>query len=318
MKFKWFNLAVVIMILGSASFSTARVKLGTPVKVDLSYLLPLVAAEEKGFWKQEGVEVEWVPFRGGPELTRAFAAGSISLGMNFLSGAIIMFSRFPAIILAELGLSQEWWLWVRGDSHITGAGALKRARIGVTRHGSMGHAYARAVLKALGLEEKEVKIVASGGTMESLAALRTGALDVMGASLATMALVEYQGTVRRLVRISDYVAEDPIIVFATRQFIESEPQVVTRVIKALVRTVGFVVTDPLWAKETLKRERGYPEQVAGRVMDSLKGSWHVTEGRINVKRIQEVKDFLVEYELVSKEKTPPVSQLYTGRFVRAE
>ncbi|MEE8450178.1 MAG: ABC transporter substrate-binding protein [Thermodesulfobacteriota bacterium] len=48
----------------------------------LGYDLLSWVAENKGFWKGQGLEVEWVPFVGGGRLYRAVAAGRINMGVS--------------------------------------------------------------------------------------------------------------------------------------------------------------------------------------------------------------------------------------------
>jgi len=41
-----------------------KLRFATTVKTHPILVMPVLAAEEKGFWKQNGLEAEWVPFEG--------------------------------------------------------------------------------------------------------------------------------------------------------------------------------------------------------------------------------------------------------------
>src|SRR5262249_11965383 len=58
----------------------ASVKVGTAVLGDYALAGPFIVALEKGFFGQEGLTVEFVPFRGGPNLVKAVIAGEVLLG----------------------------------------------------------------------------------------------------------------------------------------------------------------------------------------------------------------------------------------------
>ena len=58
------------------------VKIGTAVLGDFSMVAPIVVAQEKGFFRGQGVAVEFQPFRGGPDLVKAVVAGQLQIGVT--------------------------------------------------------------------------------------------------------------------------------------------------------------------------------------------------------------------------------------------
>src|SRR5262249_31801085 len=56
------------------------VKLGSAVLGDYSMVAPILVAQEKGYFRSQGVTVEFQPFRGGPDLVKAVVAGQIQIG----------------------------------------------------------------------------------------------------------------------------------------------------------------------------------------------------------------------------------------------
>jgi hypothetical protein len=56
------------------------VKIGTAVLGDYALAGPFIVATEKGFFRNENLNVEFVPFRGGPNLVKAVIAGEVLLG----------------------------------------------------------------------------------------------------------------------------------------------------------------------------------------------------------------------------------------------
>src|SRR5258708_25135248 len=60
----------------------SAVKIGTAVLGDYSMAGPIIVALEKGFFRDEGLATEFVPFRGGPDLLKAVMAGEILVGVT--------------------------------------------------------------------------------------------------------------------------------------------------------------------------------------------------------------------------------------------
>src|SRR2546430_10510659 len=58
------------------------VKIGTAVLGDYSMAGPVIVALERGFFAREGLEAEFVPFRGGPDLLKAVMGGDVLVGIT--------------------------------------------------------------------------------------------------------------------------------------------------------------------------------------------------------------------------------------------
>src|SRR5262249_61417633 len=58
----------------------AAVKVGTAVLADYALAGPFIVAGEKGFFRAEGLNAEYVPFRGRPALLQAGTGGAIPSG----------------------------------------------------------------------------------------------------------------------------------------------------------------------------------------------------------------------------------------------
>ena len=67
---------------GAAGFRPAAAQGLTPIKVgcvvlgDFGINAPTMVGIEKGFFKQNGLEAEMIPFKGGPDLLKGVLAGS--------------------------------------------------------------------------------------------------------------------------------------------------------------------------------------------------------------------------------------------------
>src|SRR3990172_10366578 len=125
--FSTFLLAACFLASSGASLLAAeKFKLGTAIKVFPVYYLLIGAAEEKGYWKENNLEPEWVPFTGGPHNMQAVAAGAIRIGIEPGVGVITGASRgLPVVMVAHLQNRSEFPLWVRTDSPIKAPREIK-------------------------------------------------------------------------------------------------------------------------------------------------------------------------------------------------
>lgn len=91
----------------STAFSAEKVRVGTSTKVNPQYNLLMMAAEDQGFWKANGLEAEWFPFSAGGALARGFAARSVDMAVQDGAFAIDVIARgLPLVIVAELQAGQ--------------------------------------------------------------------------------------------------------------------------------------------------------------------------------------------------------------------
>src|SRR5690349_16043695 len=165
--------AAALVIAGAPRVARAQtaVKVGTAVLGDYALAGPFTVADQKGFFRTEGLAAEFVPFRGGPNLVKAVIAGEILLGAAG-STDILVFREagMPLKMVATHTEGNHFTLNAAPD--VASVGDLKGKTIGVTAIGSTTWVFARLVAKAQGWDaDRDVKIVALGGLDAQLAAL---------------------------------------------------------------------------------------------------------------------------------------------------
>src|SRR3954447_21049495 len=156
--------------LGSKAFAQgapekAKVTLGVGGK-PLLYYLPLTIAERKGFFKEEGLDVEINDFGGGAKSLQALIGGSVDVVTGAYEHTIRMqakgqdvravteLGRFPAIVIA-----------VRKEKagEIKSAADFKGLKIGVTAPGSSTALTVQYAMAKAGLKPTDAAIIGVGG-----------------------------------------------------------------------------------------------------------------------------------------------------------
>lgn len=316
MKRNIFLLSMALTVgLTSLVAAQQNIKIGTAVKGSLRYYLPIYAAEEKGFAKEEGLQLDYVPFRGGPTLNAAIAAGHVNIGIS-MAGTIFQASGagLDLVIVGSTVPKDTMYFWVRSGSRYQTVKDLKGATIGVHQLGSTSHAYGRMVVKAEGLEG-QVRFVGVGGLAETIAAVRSGAVDsASGYSFANFGKLMVAGEVRTIANIHEYLPEEWVdhVIYAKKEFTRVQPATVKRIVRALVRAMNFLESNPDWSVKRIIAEEGISENQA-KLSWRYRGNFS-SDGKVTRKGLENLRTFLVEYGILTKEKAPRVEDVYDAEF----
>lgn len=204
-------------------------------------------------------------------------------------------------------------VWVPAKSPFKGPKDLKGAKIGIIRFGSLGEAYTRTVLTSLGLQ-KEVRVVAAGGAPQLMAALKAGVVDGAVSSLLSMAPLKYKGELREIVSVRDFLPKEwsELALIAHKSFLATNPEVVRRVVKAVLEATDFVSKNRTWALEKMVSFSGFSPEASQELYDSQ--LLYSKDGKIERKSLETIRKFLLEHKLITEEKAAPLDQLYTKEF----
>lgn len=292
-----------------------KVKVGTSLRGSPIFSLPMLAAEGKGTWRKHGLEVEWIPFSGGAAETQALAAGALDVGASEVTGVISSIARgAPIIIIAHMGVTNDFGIWVRVDSPIKDGRDLKGKKIDVLRIGGAAHAYGLAIAKSLGLEG-QIRFIGTGGIQEQIAAVKSGAIDGTLTNLSSVAPVAAMGEIREILKIPDYLPRPWVnrVLYARKEFAEKNLEVAGRFVRAYLEAADFVMKNRDWAIEKMVSDSKFSADAAKLAYPMLDYS---RDGVVDEKGLANVLQFLLEYGIIPREKTPPLGQIYTPKFTQ--
>ena len=136
----------------------------------------------------------------------------------------------------------------------------------------------------------------------------------MVSSVTTAARVKLRGEVRGLISIAALFPKEWLddILAARRAFIETHPGEVKRGIRVMLQTVNFIMNNRQRAIKDLIAKLNYAPDVAEAIYDSFRFS---RDGRFSWKAVKNLRDFIINYNILPRDKTPPVDELATTRFV---
>jgi NitT/TauT family transport system substrate-binding protein len=288
------------------------VKIGTAVLGDYSMAGPVIVGLEKGFFGQEGVNVEFVPFRGGPDLLKAVLAGDVLIAVSG-STDILVFREAgsPIKMIATHTEGNHFTLNVAPD--IAALADLKGKAIGITRAGSTTWIFARMLAKQQGwTPDRDVKIVALGALDAQLAALarKEIAAFVWGDGGA---VTELQGKSKILMRLDRFTPQwISQVDYASEDAIRKDPETIKKALRGIFRALRFMKEHPEDAAPLAAKRLGWtPEAVlrAHKVSSPL----FPYDGSISVQALASMQDVLLEYGIIKKRL--PLEEHFTKDFV---
>lgn len=309
-----FSVMVSFLAFAGTGHAQVAVKLGSSIRMSPIFYLPIMAAEEKGFWKEEGLRVEWVPFRGSADMYRAVGAGAVGVGLTDAPSMILASSRgLPVVAVADLQSAELFVLWIRVGAGIRGVEDLRGKRIGVTRLGGITHAYAEVLAKRHGIE-KEVKIVGMGGVPETVAGAKAGAIDALIEPTHLVLAIKREGLIRSLVNMAEVVPKPWVghWVFAESEMAKKDVRTVKGLVSGLIKATNFLRTEPDWAINKMVEVSGFKPEEAREIYLTYE---FPLKGTIPPKAIENLISFLVAYGQVPREKAPRVERVYTEEFL---
>lgn len=264
-------LAMLVLTTGGALAQGAleRTKMVVGLPLNTSTFLPLYLAEEEGFFKREGLDVELVAFRGGTDLVRGMVAGAVQVGVGAFSEVTVGIEAGQNLKVFYGGFNMtvfDWYAVPRINSFKEARGA----RFGVTTFGSSTDFLTRYALKQNGLNpQRDVQIIQGGGSVPRLAAMEAGQLDVNIFATPEKFLAADKGY-KLILRQSDLAEEFPFHVFyAPERFIQQNPNALKALLRGFVHGVRLAKADKARAVRTIVTRLGFEEGHAARGYDDF-------------------------------------------------
>lgn len=233
------------------ALETKKIRFGLPVPG--SSFMPIYIAAEKT-WKENGLDVEMVSFRGDAEVAQALAGGSIDVTCQSLDGLLNLQAAEQPIVGFYAGFHQADFVWA-AQSAIKSWKDVKGKLFGVSTFGSLTDELTRYVLTKNGLDPaKDVKIIQSGPASGRLQALKSGRLDCAILPPPDKWMAQEAGLVILATQRDDVAAEWPKHAFlATKTFIDRNPNTIKALLRAHVGAIRFARANPDEASKILIR-----------------------------------------------------------------
>jgi len=247
-KFRALALAFAVLIAGAAmsvSAETRKVRLG--IGYALAYV-PLYVAQEKGFFKDEGVDVEFVKIEIAPDMIQSIIGGSTDAGTPGSFALITFIAKgAPVSAVAYYGYGGDRIaLAARKDSGIEKITDLYGKRLAV-QTGTIGAQMWGNMVKAEGLDASKID-VKNIRNLDLPSAIAAKSVDALITWEPNPTVLEERGLVKVIQRAGKYQKSYGAVIFG-KKFIEDNPDTVRRFVKAHFRAAKFIRDNPREAAE---------------------------------------------------------------------
>ena len=218
---------------------------------NLLYYLPLTIAEQRGYFKAEGLDINIVDFAGGARALQALVGGSADVVSGAFEHTVNMQAkgqRLRAFVLQ--GRAPQIVLGVNPKTlaHYKTIADLKGKKIGVTAPGSSTNVMVNFILAKAGLKPSDVSIIGVGAGPGAVAAMRAGQIDALSNLDPVVTLLQRSGDLKvisdtRVVAEAERVFGGPMpagCLYAQQSFIDKHPATVQALTNALVRADKWI------------------------------------------------------------------------------
>ncbi|MBM9462428.1 ABC transporter substrate-binding protein [Aeromicrobium sp. YIM 150415] len=151
---------------------------------------PYIAVPQRLFWEEQGLDVKVEYVQGGVASNQLILAGRADIGLNGMSGSLAAATKSEDVRVAGVTPGNLYNITVPGDSSYQSIKDLKGAKIGVPEIGTADYLYARAIVRASGLDpDTDVTWVPVGAADQGASALKSLDVVAYGAHDGTTGLI---------------------------------------------------------------------------------------------------------------------------------
>ena len=223
-------------------------------------ITPLIYGIEKGFYRKEGVDLQFRILRGdlavgamlsGKEVDYIYGAGTALLAA--VRGA-------PVRILSHDFKSVLFYLMAQPD--VQSPKDLKGKKIAVSSLGGTGAASARACLKALGLDpDKDMTFIVIGAASIRMAAMETGSVQAAIMPVPWNSRMRQKGF-KELIFAGKVISQPLTGIATTKEKIDRNPQQIRKVLRGFLRSLRAVKQERKEVTDFISRKFNLEPQVA--------------------------------------------------------
>jgi NitT/TauT family transport system substrate-binding protein len=229
-----------------------RIVMAVGGKASLSYL-PLTIAEQLGYFKAEGLDLEINDWGTGVRAAQAVVNGAADVCSGAFSKIIELQSQnhpFQAFVMQARTPQTAFGISVRNMPQYKNVAELKGKKLGVVALGSGSYLTVSLMLARVNLKPSDVSFVELPTVASALAALRSGQIDAICHTDPIMTMLEQKGDVKiiaetRTLKGTIEVFGGPMpsaCLFSAGEFIQKNPNTCQAMTNSIVHGLKWLQT----------------------------------------------------------------------------
>jgi len=292
-----------------------------PAPKNLPAFAPWLIAQEEGYFKAEGLEVNFVTGKGGVDVAKQIGAGNAPIGGAIGDTPIIVRANgIPVKSVAVLGAGSLTLIASHDKAPIDKPAQLKGKTITVMAYTDTTYYSLLGTMKKAGLTRDDAAIQAAGpagvwqlfaaGKAEAMAGVPEWIVGARGTGAKVHIMDPAQGF--------DSMAQ---AILASDELIKTNPQLIQKIVRATLKGMALIMKDPDAAVaayvKAVPSHQGKEADIR-QIFDLYNKYVYANQkvlGQMNPDRLAKVQDFYVSEGIVPK--ATPLNELYTNQFVEA-
>lgn len=210
------------------------------------YYLALTIAEQLGYFKDEGLDVEIQDFAGGSKSVQALIGGSVDVVAGAYEHTIrmqMLGQQVQAFVLIGRGMQLAVGVTSKQADKIKSAKDVKGMKFAVSAPGSSTHMLLNYWIAKAGLKPSDVAVIGTGAGASVIAAVANGEIDGVSQSDPVFTMLERKGVIKALVdtrttqgNLDTFGGPMPAATLNSKaDFIQKNPGTVQALANAIVR-----------------------------------------------------------------------------------
>lgn len=310
---RWFLFSLALLAPAAApglAAAQALRKINATIPAISESSIAFYIAKEKGYWREEGLDVELILVRAATSI-QAVIAGNVEFGTAGGSALLPITRGLPMTFLFTTYDKANFSLF--SNPSIRSVAELKGKRIGVSSFGSGPDSLLRDFLNDHGVEAgRDATILAVGTGMERFISLKSGAVDAAMLSPSAYMMAEDAGfrELVSFVRQPNYVYLQGGIITRS-SLLKTEPALVEKFIRGSLKGLLYTQANRPQTVALLARTLKIKPDIAARTYDEVRPG--VTQDG-TVGEAQQKKSLSAFLE--KNKEPPPLSKIFDFSMAR--
>lgn len=246
------------------------IRITMAVPKSLPYPKPEVIARDKGFFREEGLEVNLVYFNSGKEALNALLANHAQLANSGETPLIYLWFTDKSVEVITT-MAEGYWLKVLGrkDRGIEKPADLKGKKVASPK-GTTGEFGLVEILRTNGLSMKDIEFI-NLQTLSLPNAIVKGEIDAYGA----WEMHVYNGQKELGDNATVFTVDKDIYreyqnVYANKDWLRQNQLTVKKFLRALIKAEKYIIDNPGAAMDIAVKETGFRREALNAVKDNYK------------------------------------------------
>src|SRR6202795_78577 len=226
-------------LTAAPALAAETLRVGKAVPEAFSFT-PLDIGIRKGFFKNNGLDVEGSAFAGDAKLQQAMASDSIDISLGSGPALAFIVKGSPIKGVAAMAGPPLLFAIVVRAGRAQSAAELKGKKISVSTAGGLTYWLVSETSRRQGWGPHGIDIQPMGAMAPQLAALKRGDIDGIVMDVSNAFNLEKIGEGRILVRFDDLTDFIVHVIYATDTLIVSRPDAISGFLKGWFETIAFM------------------------------------------------------------------------------